>query len=153
MKKMVVPFLVCFLALAGVLSAQTPYLYDSYTMRTNLKSETKERPPVAPPMPERTIFLKRLPRVFSGILIEVEAAEEPLTPAHPIFRRFGKVLYHKLDDGSYSYLIRTNFRSLESAQEFLEKIILPQAPHARLIQYLDGKRIPVPAPPRNKKNK
>lgn len=83
---------------------------------------------------------KKLPALHSGYVIEVATSELPISRNHEIFKRFGKIFYHKMRDGGYSYVIKANFSELKSAQRFCENIIKPRFKNARVIEYKRGER-------------
>jgi len=84
---------------------------------------------------------KKLPTFHSGYVIEVATSELPIARTHEIFKRFGKIFYHKMRSGGYSYVIKANFSELKSAKHFCENIIKPRFEAARVIEYKKGKRI------------
>lgn len=87
-----------------------------------------------------SMVYKRLPALYSGYTIELDVSEYPLDKKNPLFRRFGNVLYDKIPEGGYSYLIRVNFSSVEAIEKYLEGVIIHNAPEARIIEYKNGKR-------------
>jgi hypothetical protein len=85
-------------------------------------------------------FHKRLPAMYNGFAIEIAFAEYPMSKTAPIFRKFGKVKYHKLPEGGYSYLVTTDFKNREDAFSFFKNIIKPKVETAKLIRYEYGVR-------------
>lgn len=83
---------------------------------------------------------KKLPQLFSGYAIEVSYSDYPLDPADPIFRQFGNVVYQKLQEGGYSYLVIGRFSTREGALQFMKAVMLPRVEDARLFEYVDGQR-------------
>ncbi len=83
---------------------------------------------------------KKLPALHTGYVIELATSEFPIAGEHPIFKRFGKVLYHKLRGGGYSYVIQANFSELKSAKAFCKNIIQPHFNNARVFEYKRGER-------------
>ena len=83
---------------------------------------------------------KRFPQLFTGMAIEIATSTYPMDKANPMFRQFGNVFYQKLPEGGYSYLIMTNFSSIEAALEFAQSVVKPKAENARLIQFNEGNR-------------
>ena len=73
-------------------------------------------------------------------MIELTTSYLPLKRNYFLFEQFGSVFYDKLEDGGYSYCILANFSSKKSVERFLEIIILPKVPEARLVEYKKGKR-------------
>jgi len=72
--------------------------------------------------------------------IEIATSTYPMDKTEPVFQQFGNVMYEKLTEGGYSYLIMANFSSKESALDFLQKVVKPRAEKARLIQFDEGNR-------------
>lgn len=60
--------------------------------------------------------------------------------SNPVFRQFGNVLYEKLPEGGYSYLIMANFSTKEAALDFVQNVVKPKVGDAKLIQYNEGNR-------------
>lgn len=60
--------------------------------------------------------------------------------SNPLFRQFGNVMYEKLPEGGYSYLIMANFSSKDAALKFVQTVVRPKSEHAQLIQFTEGKR-------------
>lgn len=83
---------------------------------------------------------KRFPKLFTGMAIEIATSTYPMDKTAPVFQQFGNVMYEKLTEGGYSYLIMANFSSKESALDFLQKVVKPRAEKARLIQFDEGNR-------------
>ena len=91
--------------------------------------------------PKKTYrFHQRLSGTYSGLAIEIIAADLPLERSLPLFRQFGNVHYDKLEEGGYSYVIKTNITDKKSLKNFYETIILPRNPDAKMIEYKFGKR-------------
>ncbi|MBI1224657.1 MAG: hypothetical protein GC192_05430 [Bacteroidetes bacterium] len=83
---------------------------------------------------------KRLPALFDGYAIEIATSTYPMDKTNPLFRQFGNVVYEKLPEGGYSYLIVANFNSKDAALDFVKNVVKPKAEKARLIQFSDGNR-------------
>jgi len=83
---------------------------------------------------------KKLPAFHNGYVIELATSEFPIKKDHPIFKKFGKVFYHKLREGGYSYVIKANFAELKSAKNFCDNIIKPRYENARVYEYKKGVR-------------
>lgn len=92
------------------------------------------------PAPVSARTNKRFPQLFTGMAIEIATATYPMDKTNPLFRQFGNVLYEKLPEGGYSYLIMANFSSQEAGLDFVKNVVKPKAEKARLIQYSDGNR-------------
>ncbi len=83
---------------------------------------------------------KRLPAFYTGFAIEVATSDLPVQKSHPIYGKFGKIYYHKLKEGGYSYLIQTPFSDLKSVRKFYENVVKSKSNDARIIKYNKGKR-------------
>jgi len=82
----------------------------------------------------------KIPQTFTGYAIEIATTRYPLRNSENIFRQFGNIFYQKLREGGYSYLIKVNFSSEDSAWSFIDSVVLPKAPGAILYQYKEGHR-------------
>lgn len=83
---------------------------------------------------------KRLSAVHNGFVIEVGTSEFPKKRADPLFKKFGKIYYHKLREGGYSYVIKAEFSELKSVKRFNNTVIKPKVREARIYEYKMGKR-------------
>ena len=83
---------------------------------------------------------RKLSYIYSGYAIEIASSNLPLDKYHPIFKQFGNVYYHKLNEGGYSYMILAEFSSEDAALDFLRNIIQPRAKSAKLLLYKAGNR-------------
>jgi len=92
------------------------------------------------PVASTTRYHKRFPQLFTGMAIEIATSTYPMDKTAPVFRQFGSVLYEKLPEGGYSYMIMANFSSKEAALEFVQNVVKPKAEKARLIQFNEGNR-------------
>ncbi|MCR9289311.1 hypothetical protein OAF63_01300 [Saprospiraceae bacterium] len=134
-------WLTALLLISVSLSAQNDWQVKQTALHNSPLEEKVVQQQVQPPQIISSIrYHKRLPKTHSGIVIELAASNLPLERDLPIFRQFGNVHYHKLNEGGYSYIITTNFTTNESAQRFLQNIIKPKAPEAKVIEYEEGKR-------------
>ncbi len=85
-------------------------------------------------------FHKKVPGTYNGYAIEIVKAKYPLERNYPLFKKFGNVHYEKLAEGGYSYCILLNFNSKKGAKQFLENVVKPKAPDARIVSYKLGVR-------------
>jgi len=83
---------------------------------------------------------KKLSVTHSGIVLELITSDLPLRRDAPLFKQFGNVYYDQLDEGGYAYCILTNFSKLKPAKAYLQQMILPHAPTARVVKYQLGRR-------------
>ncbi len=110
----------------------------AFEAETAINSSLKPSKPTSTPTTVR--YHKRFPQLFSGFAIEIAASTYPMDRANPVFQQFGNVLFDKLAEGGYSYLIMANFSSKDAALEFVNNVVKPKAEHAKLIQYNEGNR-------------
>ncbi len=108
----------------------------AFVARTDLRGQAKSayRPNSA------FLSAQRLSTIYTGYAIELANSNLPIDRYHPIFRQFGNVQYEKLPEGKYTYLITGDFSSDKAALEFLERIIKPRVPGAKLFYYKQGRR-------------
>ncbi len=83
---------------------------------------------------------KALPDTFAGTVIELTTSDFPLERDYPLFKQFGQVYYDRITGVGYSYCIVANFSSEKSLKKYLDQVIIPKAPEAKLISYKNGKR-------------
>ncbi len=83
---------------------------------------------------------KKLAVTHSGIVLELITSDLPLKRNYPLFKKFGNVYYDRLDEGGYAYCILTNFSKLRKAKTYLQQMILPHAPSAKVVKYQLGRR-------------
>jgi hypothetical protein len=115
------------------LTAQT-----ALNQRPYLASASDLESPLSAPAAYR--HHKKLPQTFTGYAIEVATSRYPLQNGEAIFRQFGSVYYQKHREGGYSYLIKVNFSSEDAAWHFIDTVVLPKVPTAKLFQYKEGNR-------------
>ena len=100
----------------------------------------KKQPQSQPNRPHLFVFIKGFLAHFSGLAIELIAADLPLERSLPLFRQFGNVHYDKLDQGGYSYIIKTDFEDKKALEKFYHTVILPRNAKAKMVEYKFGKR-------------
>lgn len=123
-----------------VLQGQTGQFVNTDEALAVVEPTTKSKTNKTQPVSSAARFHKRFPQLFTGMAIEIAKSDYPMDKTDPLFRQFGNVLYEKLPDGGYSYLIMANFSSKEAALEFLQKVVKPKTEKALLIQYDEGNR-------------
>lgn len=76
--------------------------------------------------------------VYTGYKVELFTSQDELDNNHKIFKRYGKIF---LDDTgtSFSYMIGS-FQYKDAAEKFLNSVIKPTFPEAKVIRYKEGKR-------------
>ena len=91
-------------------------------------------------VPHRYGHHKKLSASFTGHLIELIQSDSPLSRNYPLFDHFGNVFYSKLRNGKYAYTIEVKFATRKEMRKFLNNVVKPNAPDAKLIYYKIGKR-------------
>ncbi len=85
-------------------------------------------------------YHKKISATYDGFAVEIATSEYPMERTEPVFRKFGKVFYHKLRKGGYSYVILLDFGKEKEAAKFCKNVIAPKVERARLIEYDQGER-------------
>ena len=75
---------------------------------------------------------------YSGFKVELFTSEAELPNSNIVFEKYGKV-YLDATEANFSYMIG-HFVQKKSAENFLNTVILPRYPDAKIIKYKDGKR-------------
>jgi len=83
---------------------------------------------------------KKMPITYTGYAIELTTADLPLKRDYFLFEKFGNVHYEKRKEGGYAYLILIKFKTKKSVENFLNNIVLPKAPEAKMVTYKRGVR-------------
>ncbi len=91
-------------------------------------------------VPHRHSHHKKLSASFSGYMIELIQSDVPLSRAYPLFNHYGNIYYSKMRDGKYSYSIAVQFATRKEMRKFLNNVVKPNAPDAKLVFYRTGKR-------------
>jgi hypothetical protein len=110
---------------------------DSRSDQKNIETTKK----VIPKIKDTYRHHKALPETFEGMVIELTTSDLPLQRDYPLFKQFGQVFYDRVKDLGYSYCIIANFSSERALRQYLEQVISPKAPEAKLVEYKNGKRI------------
>ena len=76
----------------------------------------------------------------SGFYIELIESDKILDKEHKIYQEFGNLRVNSTLDGDFCYLIG-NFASKETVDKFLNDIILPRYPNAKVVSFENGKQI------------
>ena len=138
-KKLHLAILCLFVSLT-VLQAQENSFFAFHSFENAVETTQSQQKDYKP---DKTIYYrhhKKMSVTHSGIVLELITSELPLKRDHPLFQRFGNIYYDQLDEGGYSYCILTNFDKLKKAKAYLQQIVLPQAPEAKVIKYQLGRR-------------
>ena len=83
---------------------------------------------------------KPLPAKYSGYIIELTHSKLPLRRDDQLFKYFGNVFYDKFSQEGFSYGIKLNFDNKKEMQRYLNEVILPNAPKAKIVKYKKGIR-------------
>lgn len=135
--------LLAFLFVATLSFAQTSFNNATASINedANAMLATHYIPKKSTPKPTKsTRFHQRLSGTFSGLAIELIAADLPLERSYPLFRQFGNVHYDRLEEGGYSYIIKTDIEDKKSLEKFYKNVILPRNEQAKMVEYKFGKR-------------
>lgn len=89
-------------------------------------------------IPEYYRHHKKLPVAFEGYAIELTTSAMQLPRNYALFERFGSIYVTRQNDGSYAYLI-TGYPTKHAAEDHFEKVVIHQAPEARIVKYKAGK--------------
>jgi hypothetical protein len=81
---------------------------------------------------------KKVSAAYDGYAIEVVSSDRPLLQTDPIFKKFGNIVFDRREDGKYAYLIPVPFSTKKSTEIFLDIVIKPKTPLARLVEYKKG---------------
>jgi outer membrane protein OmpA-like peptidoglycan-associated protein len=77
---------------------------------------------------------------FTGYKIEFYNSNAELPASHQIFSKHGNIEVERKKDGTYAYLLG-DFGRHKDAKHFLDTVILPRYPNAKLVGYRKGVRI------------
>jgi outer membrane protein OmpA-like peptidoglycan-associated protein len=83
---------------------------------------------------------KSLPLDYSGYKIQIVISTYELPLSHEIFSRHGNLLLEETQKGTYAYLLGS-FNNEVEANEFLNNVLISKYPNARVVPYLNGKRV------------
>lgn len=83
---------------------------------------------------------KKMSVTHSGIVLELITSDLPLKRDFSLFKQFGSIYYDQLDEGGYAYCILTKFSKMKQAKAYLQQMILPHAPTAKVVKYQFGRR-------------
>ena len=106
MKALRTVFVIALVSLGTTARCQGVAFFEPENTLTAVSSPAKKATPAPPAATAR--FHKRFPQLFTGMAIEIAASTYPMDKASPVFRQFGNVLFEKLPEGGYSYLIMAN---------------------------------------------
>jgi hypothetical protein len=81
---------------------------------------------------------KKVSAAYDGYAIEIASADKPLLQNDPIFKKFGNIVFDRREDGKYAYLIPVPFSTKKSSETFLDIVIKPKTPEAKLVEYKKG---------------
>jgi hypothetical protein len=81
---------------------------------------------------------KKVSAAYDGYAIEIASSDRPLMQNDPIFKKFGNIIFDRQEDGKYAYLIPIPFSTKKSTESFLENVIKPHTPSAKVVVYKNG---------------
>ncbi len=87
-----------------------------------------------------SLKLKSISKDFNGYSVEVISAISKLPKSHSLFTQYGNLILEQTKDGKYAYLLG-QFSQEKDAKSFLENIVAPRYPKAKIIQYRNGRRV------------
>lgn len=82
-----------------------------------------------------------IPQGYNGYKVEFFVSVEPLPVNHYIFTQHGSIIMEPLQNGGIAYVLG-DFSSQYAADKFLNNVILPRYPDAKVIHYKNGERMP-----------
>lgn len=118
---------------------------------TEVATKPKEKPIVQPaevkkPLPnskklKRVATINTLPEKYDGYKVLLLETDEELDSNDPLFKEFGNLTLEYLPDNEkpYQYLIG-DFDNWDGTEKFMELVITPRFPDAKVIKYRKGKR-------------
>lgn len=77
---------------------------------------------------------------YTGFKVEFYISPSELPLSHEIFMKHGNIILNQRKDGAYAYLLG-DFKYQLGANNFLNDVIKPQYPNAKLIQFINGQRV------------
>jgi outer membrane protein OmpA-like peptidoglycan-associated protein len=83
---------------------------------------------------------KPLPLNYSGYKIQIVISTYELPLSHEIFSNHGNLLLEETKSGTYAYLLGS-FKDEAESSDFLKNVLISRYPNARVVQYLNGKRV------------
>ena len=84
--------------------------------------------------------LKSIPNGYNGYRVQLIMANSKLPGSHQIFTQHGDLALEETKDGTFAYLLG-DFNQLKDVEGFLQHIVMPRYPDAKIVQYIDGKRV------------
>lgn len=87
-----------------------------------------------------SLKLKSFSSDFKGYSVEVISSVSKLPSSHKIFTQYGNLILEETKEGKYAYMLG-EFSEEKDAKSFLKSIIAPKYPKAKVIRFLNGRRI------------
>ncbi len=132
--------ILCLLVSFPALQAQeAPFFAFHATENTSKTTQFQQRSYT----PKKVIYYrhhKKLSVTHSGIVLELITSDLPLKRDYSLFKKFGNIYYDRLDEGGYAYCILTDFSKIKQAKAYLQQMISPHAPEAKVVKYQLGRR-------------
>lgn len=77
---------------------------------------------------------------FNGYSVEIISTISKLPASHALFTQYGNLILEETKDGKFAYLIG-EFDTAKDANIFLQNIVVPRYPKAKIVQYMKGRRV------------
>lgn len=106
------------------------------TVQTDVFGQAITQTAAEKPAWVRTV--KEIPAAFDGYSIElITVYNEPLGYDEALFQKFGGIMLDKRSSDEFVYLLG-QFEKATQADDYLEKVIKPQFPNAKIVAYKAG---------------
>ncbi|MFK7810249.1 MAG: OmpA family protein [Saprospiraceae bacterium] len=83
---------------------------------------------------------KKLPVDYTGYKVQIVISTYELPLSHEIFSSHGNIMLEETKHGTYAYVLG-DFERIIRAEEFLDNVLSRRYANARVIEYLNGRRI------------
>lgn len=130
----------CLFVSFAALQAQEDTFFAFHTQKKINKTTQYQQYPYTLKKTNYYKHHKKLSVTHTGIVLELITSDLPLKRDYPLFKQFGNVYYDQLEGGGYAYCILTKFSKLKQAKAYLQQMILPHAPTAKVVKYQLGRR-------------
>ncbi|MFK7980170.1 MAG: hypothetical protein AB8G86_09335 [Saprospiraceae bacterium] len=132
--------ILCLFVSLLVLQAQEDGFFVFHAPENTIDKKQNQQTPYVLQKTIRYRHHKKLSVTHSGIVLELITSDLPLKRDFKLFQQFGNIYYDVLNGGGYAYCILTNFNKLKKAKAYLQQMILPHAPTAKVVKYQLGRR-------------
>jgi len=83
---------------------------------------------------------KKLNKDFTGFKVQIVISTYELPLSHEIFSRHGNIMLEETNKGTYAYLLG-KFNNKSDASDFMNRVLSERYANARVVEYLEGRRI------------